>query len=328
MNNNFSLTDKLGEIDGKFLDEYHNRRSYRKIKRKSIMKYGSIVASVMFVITISLAIVLPAFHNTPIGKPVDTSNGVIDNADSNKDNPISDNNKSDYSTYTVIYAEDNDYSLGDNVEVENVYTPPEPGKVRFSGGLYKIMESDEAYENKLFAVSIFTANEYDFEGYKDIKEWKDLCDKHSSATQALDNHCADSHRYPFSLEYAYGYIDRECETCVTLLEQRDKYMYARDEFIRNYHDSLYKKHTDDLFSLAETKGLTPRKITVAWTSGTSNNDILSKEYVVLVKLTKEQLVSFDAPDDLGVEFTLVPEWMDTGEEVVYRSYSLYPVTLE
>ena len=71
------------------------------------MKYCSIAASVMLVITISIATMLPMFRNTPIGNPVDTSTGVIDNQDSNKDNadsnndnPVKDNNKPDYSNYS------------------------------------------------------------------------------------------------------------------------------------------------------------------------------------------------------------------------------------
>ncbi|MBO5281347.1 MAG: hypothetical protein J6B55_09110, partial [Clostridia bacterium] len=116
------------------------------------MKYCSIAASVVIVITISLATMLPMFRNTPTGNPVDTSTGVIDNqdsnkdnADSNKDNPVKDNNKPDYSNYTVIYADEKDYNLGDKVEAEDVYTPPEPGKVWFSGGLYEMLKSDELY---------------------------------------------------------------------------------------------------------------------------------------------------------------------------------------
>lgn len=328
MNNKNLLTDKLGEIDSKFLDEYHDRRSRRAIRRKSVMKYCSIAASVMLVITISIATMLPMFRNTPTDNPADTTGNVIDNPDNNKDNPANDNNKPDYSTYTVIYAEENDYSLDDQVEVENVYIPPEPGEVRFSGELYEIMESDDIFENKLFAVSIHTAFTYDYDGYRDTEEWKELCDKYASASQALDNHCADNHRYPHAPDHAYGYIDKECETCVTLLEQRDNYMYAQAEFELNYYNNLGKKHANDLVSLAEAKGFTPKKITVAWTSDSSNNEIMSKQYVVLIKLTKEQLASFEAPEDLGVQFTLVPEWMDTGEEVIYRSSSLYPVTIE
>jgi len=45
-------------------------------------------------------------------------------------------------------------------------------------------------------------------------------------------------------------------------------------------------------------------------------------------LTKEQLASFEVPEDLGIELSLVPEWIDTEEEVIYHSQGLYPFTLE
>ncbi len=78
MNNKFSLTDKLTEIDGKFLDECYERRSRRAIRRKNIVKYSSLAASVVIVITISLVATLPMFRNTPAVDPVDTSSGVVE----------------------------------------------------------------------------------------------------------------------------------------------------------------------------------------------------------------------------------------------------------
>lgn len=125
MNNKNLLTDKLGEIDSKFLDEYYDRLSRRALKRKSIMKYCSIAASVMIVVTISIATMLPMFRKAPAGNPVDTSIGVIDNTDSNNENADGnkDNNKPDNSNYTEIKPVD-DPELSYEIQQNNDYNIP------------------------------------------------------------------------------------------------------------------------------------------------------------------------------------------------------------
>ncbi|MBR5322592.1 MAG: hypothetical protein IKU48_03510 [Clostridia bacterium] len=339
MDNKNLLTDKLGEIDGKFLDECHNRRSRRALRRKSIMKYGSLAASVMIVIAISLMAMLPAFRNTPAGNPIDTSTGGIDNvdtdndnSDSSKDNPTNNNNKPDYSNYTVIYAEEKDYSLSDNVVVEDVYLPPKPGKVRFSGGLYEILKSDELYKSTLFAVQM----SFNMEFEKSV-EYETLLQEHYDFWLLLwekyDNEIVPHYK---SHSLSHGGRDITCEECLRLsdIHEKDLADYnAMGEQIRSIEESDRAAHAEKVKERAEayisSLGLEFKNVNVIWSDEPEKVNEFTKVWKVqFTYLTKEQLASFEAPDDLGIEFTLLPEWMDVGEDVIYRSNGQYPVTLD
>ena len=231
MNNKNILTDKLGEIDSEFLDEYHDRRSRRKFKK--LIKDCSIAASVMIVIAVSTVILLPAFSNTPSKDPVDTSNGVIDNGDYNKDR--------DDCSYTVIYADEKDDGSDFTVEVESISL--QPGEVRLGGGLYEILKSDEPYENTLFAVRISFGSDYTDDAF---------------ATHA-------------------------------------------EAFIESL-ESVFKN------------------VKIVWSDDPENaNESTEVWEVRFTYLTKEELASIEAPDDLGIELSLIPQWMDTGEEVIYAA---------
>ena len=81
MNNRFLLSDELGEIDSKFLDEYYENRRRRAVRRNSIVKYAGIVASVAVVITLSLILMLPMFRPSPTSNPADTLNATLDNTE-------------------------------------------------------------------------------------------------------------------------------------------------------------------------------------------------------------------------------------------------------
>lgn len=332
MNNKNILTDKLGEIDSKFLDEYHDRRSRRGVRRKNVMKYCSIAASVMIVITISLATMLPMFRNTPAGNPVDTSNGVVDNADSNKDNPINDNNKPDYSDYTVIYANDKDYSSGDNVEVEDVYIPPKSGEVRFRGQLYEIIESDDVYENKLFAVQM--SFHMEFEESEEYKQMIAYAQSRSDKMWERYNNEFLPHIKTHS--HTQGTMDWNCDECLRLHNSHEtdesdiENMYREADTIlesdREAHAEKVKERAEAYIS---SLGLEFKNVKVIWSDDPEKVDEFTVVWEVrFTYLTKEQLATFEAPDDLGIEFSLVPEWMEIEEEVIYRSQNLYPVTLE
>lgn len=70
------LIDKLNEIDEKFLDELHDRRNRRFTKRKNMMRYCSIAASLVIVVAISVAAILPMSRNTPTNIPSETKDSV------------------------------------------------------------------------------------------------------------------------------------------------------------------------------------------------------------------------------------------------------------
>ena len=339
MNNKNIITDKLGEIDSKFLDEYHDRRSRRALRRKNVMKYCSIAASVMLVITISIATMLPMFRNTPTGNPVDTSTGVIDNSDSNKDNadsntdnPVKDNNKPDYINYTVIYADEKDYSLGDKVEKEDVYIPPEPGKVMFSGELNEILKSDDIYENTLFAVQMSFNMEFE-----ESVDYETLYQEHYDFWLLLwekyDNEIVPHYK---SHSLSHGGMDITCEECLRLsdIHEKDLADYnAMGEQICSIGESDKAAHAEKVKERAEayisSLGLDFKNVKVIWSDDPEKVDESTSVWEVrFTYLTKEQLASFEAPEDLGIELSLVPEWMDTEEEVIYRSQDLYPFTLE
>lgn len=259
MDNRFLLSDELGEIDSKFLDEYYENRRRRAVRRNSIVKYAGIVASVTVVITLSLILMLPMFRTSPTSNPADTLNVTLDNTENESVGgessvPETDNNKfnkeehtkPNYNDYTVIYAEEKDDSLGYTVEDEVYIEPPKPGEVRFSGELYDIVKSDGLYENTLFAIEMAFNSEFD----------------------------------------------------------------VSDEYISSL-------------------GLELKNVKVIWNDDPEMVDEFTTVWDVrFTYLTKEQLVSFDAPDDIGVELKLIPRWMDTGEDVIYRSQDFYPITIE
>ena len=339
MNNKNILTDKLGEIDSRFLDEYHDRRSRRGVRRKNVMKYCSIAASVMLVITISIATMLPMFRNIPTGNPVDTSNGVIDNqdsnkdnADSNKDNPVKDNNKPDYSNYTVIYADEKDYSLDDKVEVEVDIEPLQPGVVRFSGELNEILKSDEAYENTLFAVEM--SFNMEFEESAEYKQM--LADAQSINDLMWERYNNEFLPHIKTHSHTQGTMDWSCDECIGLHNLHETDESDIDNMYReadNILETDLEEHAEKVKERAEayisSLGLEFKNVKVIWSDDPEKVDESTSVWEVrFTYLTKEQLTSFEAPEDLGIELSLVPEWIDTEEEVIYRSQDLYPFTLE
>ena len=74
--NKNNLTYKLGEIDGKFLDELTSRRARRMMRRKNIMKLSGIAASLVIVVAISVAIILPLSQKEPINVLLETKETV------------------------------------------------------------------------------------------------------------------------------------------------------------------------------------------------------------------------------------------------------------
>lgn len=320
MNNKNILTDKLGEIDSKFLDEYHDRRSRRGVRRKNVMKYCSIAASVMLVITISIATMLPMFRNTPTGNPADTSTGVIDNqesnkdnADSNKDNHVKDNNKPDDSDYTVIYAKDNDYSLGDIVESEDVYYPQELGEIVFYGD-FSIADTD-AEDNLLYAVRLSGMN-YSWYDCTSSEQWKELYEYEGECAQKEQEHSEKIHNFDAA--------DAEhCTECAYLREQLIKAMNARDEFEMEYHNQTHLRINENVLKLAESQGYEAKVVTLIPKTESGDSVELNTDYAVILHLTLEQLKSFEPSPELSLAFELIPQWMDTDEEVIYVDTSFY-----
>ena len=320
MDNKNILTDKLGEIDSRFLDEYHDRRSRREVRRKNVMKYCSIAASVVIVITISLATMLPMFRNIPTGNPVDTSNGVIDNqdsnkdnADSNKDNPVKDNNKPNYSDYTVIYAKDNDYILGDIVESEDVYYPQELGEIVFYGD-YSIADTGTE-DNLLYAVRLSGMN-YSWYDCTSSEQWKELCEYEGECAQKKYDHLEKIHNF--------DYADAEfCTECAYLREQLTEAMAAKDEFEMEFHSKTHLKITEKVMELAESQGYEAKVVTLI--PKTESGDLVeaNTDHAVILHLTLEQLKSFESSPELSLVFELIPKWMDTDEEVIFVDTHFY-----
>ena len=314
MNNNI-LTDKLGEIDSKFLDEYHDRRNRRRVRRKNVMKYCSIAASVMIVITISLMAMLPAFRNTPTGNPVDTSNGVIDNGDSNKDNvdsnkdnPTNDNNKPDYSDYMVIYAKDKDYSLGDIVESEDVYYPQELGEIVYYGD-FSGTDTD-SNNNLLYAVRLSGMNYSWYDDYSSSEQWKELYEYEEECGKKDYEHLEKIHNF--------DYADAEhCTECAYLREQLIEAMNARDEFEMEFHKQMHLKINEKILKLAESQGYEAKVVTLIPKTESEDFVEVNTDYAVILHLTFEQLMSFESSPELSLVFELIPQWMDTDEEVIY-----------
>ena len=56
-------------------------------------------------------------------------------------------------------------------------------------------------------------------------------------------------------------------------------------------------------------------MTVVLNGGTDNAKSFDAE---IVHLTKKQLSEFEVPDYIGVEFTLIPQWMDTDDRIIHR----------
>ena len=320
MNNKNILTDKLGEIDSKFLDEYHDRRSRRALRRKNVMKYCSIAASVMLVITISIATMFPMFRNTPTGNPVDTSTGVIDNqdsnkdnADSNKDNPVKDNNKPDYSDYTVIYAKDEGYSLGDKVEAEDVYYPQELGEIVYYGD-FSCNDTDTD-DNILYAVRLSGMN-YSWYDCTSSEQWKELYEYEGECAQKEQEHSEKIHNFDAA--------DAEhCTECAYLREQLIKAMNARDEFEMEFHNQTHLRINENVLKLAESQGYEAKVVTLIPKTESGDSVELNTDYAVILHLTLEQLKSFEPSPELSLAFELIPQWMDTDEEVIYVDTSFY-----
>lgn len=320
MNNKNILTDKLGEIDSKFLDEYHDRRSRRALRRKNVMKYCSIAASAVIVITISLAAMLPMLRNIPTGNPVDTSTGVIDNqdsnkdnADSNKDNPVKDNNKPNYSDYTVIYAKDNDYILGDIVESEDVYYPQELGEIVYYGD-FSCNDTDTD-DNILYAVRLSGMN-YSWYDYESSEQWKEL--------YAYEGECGQKEYEHLEKIHNFDYADAEfCTECAYLRKQLLEAMNARGEFEMEFHNQTHLKINEKVLKLAESQGYEAKVVTLI--PKTESGDLVeaNTDHAVILHLTLEQLKSFESSPELSLVFELIPKWMDTDEEVIYVDTHFY-----
>lgn len=320
MNNKNILTDKLGEIDSKFLDEYHDRRNCRALRRKNVMKYCSIAASMMLVITISIATMLPMFRNTPAGNHVDTSTGVIDNTDnndnanSNTDNPINDNNKPDYSDYTVIYAKDEGYRLGDIVESEDVYYPQELGEIVYYGD-FSGTDTD-VEDNLLYAVRLSGMNYSWYNDYESSEQWKELWEYEGECAQNEHEHLEKIHNF--------DYADAEfCTECAYLREQLIEAMNARDEFVMEFHNQTHLKINETVLKLAESQGYEAKVVTLIPKTESEDFVEANTDHAVILHLTFEQLMSFESSPELSLVFELIPQWMDTDEEVIYVDTNFY-----
>ncbi len=305
MDNKNLLTDKLGEIDSKFLDEYHNRRRRRAVRRKNIIKYGSIAASVIIVITTALIAILPAISNTPINKPTNY-------------------------TYTLIYADD--YQNSNNIDGEKETMPPKPGEVRFRGELYRLMKDDKPYSNYLFAVKM--SFETAFEESEECKQM--IADAQSRSDTMRERYENEFVPHIKTHSHTQGTMDWTCNECLRLhkLHIADEAdidnMYREVDIIleaeREAHAKKVKERSEAYIASLE---LDVKNVKVIWADSPEKVDEYTNIWnIQFAYFTKEQLKSLKVPDDIGVELTLIPKWADTGEEVIYRNGDLYPAIWE
>ena len=132
-----------------------------------------------------------------------------------------------------------------------------------------------------------------------------------------------------------GYHDNTCDECNRLLklhqgdEDEINAIFQKADEILSKDWEVYAENVKELSD--EYLGSIDfefKDLTVIWSDSTE-----SAEYapiwkdIKIMHLTKDELASFEVPDYLGVEFTLIPEWMDVNEETVYRDIDLYPVAV-
>ena len=72
MDNKDTLTEKIGEIDPKYLEECFDRRDRRQRRRKNVRRIGGIAAAVVLVTAVSLAALSPVFRSDRSDLPSDT----------------------------------------------------------------------------------------------------------------------------------------------------------------------------------------------------------------------------------------------------------------
>lgn len=328
MKNKNILTEKMTEIDGAFLDEYYNRKEERSAhkKRNTVIRYCGIAASLAVVIALSVV-------TLQMLKPdnVDDPNNVLDHPD-NVQIVTKDDFTSDEEVHlkpiqkTVMYSKEEDFGLSE----EELYTPPKVGKVRYKGELYTIMNDNELYENCIFAVKISFGAEFE-----PSVEYKKLITIGEYRQNVMFDRYENEYTKHIKQTHEKGYHDNTCDECNRLLElhQGDEaeinaIFQKADEVLRKDRE-VYAENVKELSD--EYLGSIDfgfKDLTVIWSDSTE-----SAEYapvwkdIKIMHLTKDELASFEAPDNLGVEFTLIPEWMDVNEETVYRDIDLYPVAV-
>ncbi len=345
MDNRFLLSDNLGEVDSYFLDEYYENRRRRAVRRSSIVKYSGMVAAVAVVITLSLTVMLSTFRASPTSDPADTLNVTLDNTENESVGgessvPETDNNKfnkeehtkPNYNDYTVIYAEEKDDSLGDIVEDEVYIEPPKSGEVRFSGELYDIIKSDELYENTLLAVEMSLHMEFvESEEYKQIK-----AEAQRKSDMMWERYNNEFLPHIKTHLHTQGTMDWNCDECLRLHKLHetdesdiDNMNREADIILETDHEAHVQKVKERAEVYKASLGLEFKNVKVIWSDDPQKVDEFTTVWDVrFAYLTKEQIASFDASDDIGVELKLIPRWMDAGEDVIYRSQDFYPVTIE
>ena len=149
-----------------------------------------------------------------------------------------------------------------------------------------------------------------------IEQWKELYKYEGECAQKENEHLEKIHNF--------DYADAEhCTECAYLRKQLLEAMNARDEFEMEFHNQTHLRINENVLKLAESQGYEAKVVTLIPKTESGDSVELNTDYAVILHLTLEQLKSFEPSPELSLVFELIPQWMDTDDEVIYVDTSFY-----
>ena len=275
--------------------------AYRRIsKKKSFIKWGTIAACLVLIVTSVLVLIPGGFFKT--------------------ENPGTDPLK-------IVYAKDLEIKIDDR-NSENIMIST--GCVKFTGSLYDIVRDAEPYIDCTFAVSVSFSMEF-----KESEEYLSLIAEAEDLYESMWNRYYNEFQPHILNVHNTEVMDWNCEECLQYkalheqdeikIDDLNREALRVSEIDRENHDKKVRECGNSLF---ESMNLEYRFVTINWTNMPDSPEPVITQELRILHLTKEQLLNFKVPDEIGAEFILLPEWVDCGESVIYRDYSLYPIEIE
>ncbi len=307
----------LSDIAPEYIDEHLEWDNRRTALKKTLLKNLSVAACIMLVLTAVFTIIVKDFTSGPAVLPQESSPSNIQ---------LGSETGPQIDKLDVIYAEDfNINSIGGEV----VYHY-KSGSVNYRGELHDLIFDDEKYEGNVFAVNIsFSADLKNSDAYYELVSKAETL--HKAMWKRYDNEFKN-HKLGAHNSEVMSWSCDECLYYNSLHEQDTEEidrLYREAEEVNQSDIAAHREYLRKYCkSYIETMGLEYSCVKVIWGNGYDDSDPIDTQEIVMLHLTKEQLKTFKAPNDVAVEFTLLPEWTDTGETVIYRDSDLYPVQCE
>lgn len=304
------LLEELYDIDPIYINEHLEWDKRSKNKRAMLYRIASVAACLVLMVT-SICVLIPG--------------GIFD-AVLNKTQDGDYNDPHSVPT-KIVYANNYEIKIDDNSsEIEKL---PIEG-VTFTGSLYNIINDKELYIDSTFAVNVSFSMEF-----KESEDYYALIAEAENIYESMWNRYYNEFQLHKLSVHNTEVMDWKCEDCLryhSLHEQDEKKIDDLNREALNVREKDREKHDIKLReygnSLIESMGLDCRFVTLNWINASDDVEPVVIQELIILHLTKEQLLNFKVPDGIGAEFTLLPEWVDCGESVIYRDYSLYPVELD